>query len=133
GIKSGTLLERGSSTSITFTAISNDVYFCTVPGHRAAGMVGNFEIVEGTISAPVIVGIVPKKNDKPLNLGFERGDLSDWKAKGEAFQEPLFTGTSSLYETDVKIGFDGDYFLSSGGTTNYKLKGNLTSVPFEVT
>jgi putative membrane-bound dehydrogenase-like protein len=96
-------------------------------------MVGNFEIVEGTISAPAIVGIVPKKNGKPLNLGFERGNLSDWKASGEAFQDPLFTGTSSLYETDSKIGFDGDYFLSSGGTTNYKLKGDLTSVPFKVT
>ncbi len=133
GIKSGTLLEKGSATSITFTAISDDIYFCTVPGHRAAGMVGNFEIVEGAILTPTIVGIVPTKDGKPLNLGFERGNLSDWKASGEAFKNALFTGTSSAYETDAKIGFDGDYFLSSGGTTNYKLKGNLTSVPFEVT
>ena len=133
GIKSGTLLEKGSSTSISFTATSDDTYFCTVPGHRAAGMVGRFEIVEGSISVPTIVGIVPKKDGKPLNLGFERGTLSDWKASGEAFKEPLFTGPSTLYETDAKIGFDGDYFLSSGGTTNFKLKGTLTSVPFEVT
>lgn len=133
GIKSTTLSEKGSSASITFTAVSDDIYFCTVPGHRAAGMVGKFEIVEGAITAPTIVGIVPKKDGKPLNLGFERGTLSDWSATGEAFKNALFTGPSTAYETDAKIGFDGDYFLSSGGTTNYKLKGTLTSVAFEVT
>ena len=133
GIKSATLSEKGSSTSISFTAVSEDTYFCTVPGHRTAGMVGKFEITEGTISAPVIVGIVPTKDGKPLNVGFERGNLSDWNAAGEAFKNPIFTGVSTAYETDVKIGFDGDFFLSSGGTTHFKSKGTLTSVPFEVT
>jgi putative membrane-bound dehydrogenase-like protein len=133
GIKSATLSEKGSSASIIFTAVSDDVYFCTVPGHRAAGMVGKFEIVEGNITASTMVGIVPKKDGRPLNLGFERGTLSDWKATGDAFKNPLFSGPSAAYETDAKIGFDGDYFLSSGGTTNYKLKGTLTSVAFEVT
>ncbi|MCJ7467500.1 MAG: plastocyanin/azurin family copper-binding protein [Maribacter sp.] len=133
GIKSTTLSEKGSSASITFTALSDDIYFCTVPGHRAAGMVGKFEIVEGNITAPTMIGIVPKKDGKPLNLGFERGTLSDWTATEDAFKNALFTGPSAAYETDAKIGFDGDYFLSSGGTTNYKLKGTLTSVAFEVT
>lgn len=133
GIKSGTLLEKGSSTSIAFWAESDDTYYCTIPGHRAAGMVGEFKIVEGDISAPVIAGIVPMKNGEPLNVGFERGNLNDWKAEGEAFKNPLFHRLSSIYEEDIQIGFDGDFYLSSGGTTHYKLKGTLTSVPFEVT
>src|SRR5680860_599005 len=132
GIKSGTLLEEGSTTEITFWAKTDDTYYCTVPGHRAAGMVGKFQIVEGDLSTLVISGIVPMKNGKPLNVGFERGNLSDWKAKGEAFKNPLFNRLPAIYEEDTQIGFDGDFFLSSGGTKNYKQKGILTSVPFEV-
>src|SRR5690606_6392047 len=133
GIKSGTILEKGSTTNITFWAEADDTYYCTVPGHRAAGMVGEFKIVEGDLSAPAIAGIVPMKNGKPLNVGFERGNLSDWKAEGDAFKNPLFNRPSPVHETGQQIGFDGDFFLSSGGTKDYKLKGTLTSVPFEVT
>ncbi len=133
GIKSGTLLEKGSTTDISFWAESDDTYYCTVPGHRAAGMVGKFQIAEGDLSPPVIAGIVPMKNGKPLNVGFERGNLSDWKAEGEAFKNPLFNRPSPVHEENSPVAFDGDFFLSSGGTTNYKLKGTLTSVPFEVT
>ncbi len=133
GLKSETILEKGSSASITFTASSDDVYYCTVPGHRAAGMVGKFEIVEGVISPPAIVGLVPIKDGKPLNVGFERGNLSDWKATGAAFKDPLFINPSAVHGEGEHIGFDGDYFLSSGGTSNYRLKGTLTSVPFKVT
>lgn len=133
GIKSGTLLEKGSTTSITFWAENDDIYYCTVPGHRAAGMVGQFKIVEGAIQAPVIAGIVPMKNNKPLNIGFERGNLSDWKATGDAFKNPLHTRLTQIYKEETKIGFDGDFFLSSGGTTGYKPKGTLTSTSFTVT
>ena len=41
-----TFTAVGDRASITFTAERNDTYFCTIPGHRAAGMVGRFE--EGT-------------------------------------------------------------------------------------
>ena len=132
GVKSGTLLEEGSTTNITFWAESDDTYYCTVPGHRAAGMVGQFKIIEGEISKPTITGIVPMKNGKPLNVGLERGNLSDWKTEGNAFKNPLFNRLSPVHEENSEIGFDGDFFLSSGGTKNYKLTGTLTSVPFEV-
>src|SRR5690554_3217958 len=62
GVKSGTLLEKGTTTSIVFLADNDDTYYCTIPGHRAAGMVGEFKIVEGDLSAPVIAGIVPMKD-----------------------------------------------------------------------
>jgi len=40
GVKSKTLVEKGDTSSVVFRAETNDVYFCSIPGHRAAGMVG---------------------------------------------------------------------------------------------
>lgn len=134
GLKSKTILEKGMSTSLTFTAEKSDTYFCSVPGHRAAGMVGNFEVVEGALSEATVAGQVPMKAGQPLNLNFETGTLKDWTATGDAFAAPLFTqDPSPVHEKDMTIGFTGKYFLSSGGTMNYKLTGTLTSVPFPVT
>lgn len=134
GIKSKTILEKGSSTSIIFKATQNDVYYCTVPGHRVAGMVGNFEVVEGDLSSKTISGEIPLKDGQPLNLNFETGTLKDWTATGNAFTSPLYSvDPSPVHEKEMSIGFAGKYFLSSGGTVNYRLTGMLTSVPFRVT
>ncbi len=134
GIKSGTVSEKGSKSSITFIADKNDTYYCTVPGHRAAGMVGKLEVVDGEIIEKVVVGKLPMKNGKPLNLNFETGDLRDWTATGDAFTSPLINADPSpIHDKDMTIGFEGKNFLSSGGTVNYKLTGTLTSVPFAVT
>jgi putative membrane-bound dehydrogenase-like protein len=135
GIKSRVLVQKGDTTSIVFKADKSDTYFCSIPGHRAAGMVGKFEIVEGDITDIVIIpGIAPKKDGKPLNLDFETGNLKDWKAEGEAFASPLFSeDPSPIHEKDMHIGFSGKYFMSSGGTKNYSKTGTLTSVPFKVT
>lgn len=135
GIKSKTLQEKGTKASITFTADKSDTYYCTVPGHRAAGMVGKFEVVEGNLSDATIAGQLPMKNGQPLNLNFETGTLKDWTATGDAFANPIFAqdDPSPVHEKDMHIGFAGTYFLSSGGTTNYKLTGTLTSAPFTVT
>jgi putative membrane-bound dehydrogenase-like protein len=133
-LKSPTILEKGSKTSLTFIATQNDTYYCTVPGHRAAGMVGKLQVIEGEIIEKKVVGIIPSKNGKPLNLGFEKGDLTDWTASGEAFSNPIINSDpSSIHEKDMSIGMEGKNFLSSGGTLNYKLTGTLTSTPFKVT
>ena len=133
GVKSKTLQEKGTRASVTFTAEKSDTYFCSVPGHRAAGMVGTFEVVEGVISNATVAGQLPMKNGQPLNLNFETGTLKDWTATGDAFANPLFAeDPSPVHEKEMRIGFDGKHFLSSGGTTNYKLTGTLTSVPFTV-
>lgn len=135
GIKSDVLTEKGSSTSITFKAKESDIYYCTVPGHRAAGMVGQFEVVEGPISTEkTISGELPMNNGQALNLDFETGTIQDWKATGEAFSKPLISeDPSPMHEKDMHIGHDGKYFLSSGGTKNHAAIGTLTSVPFKVT
>ena len=133
GIKSPTILEKGSSTSITFTAQNSDTYFCSIPGHRAAGMVGKFEIVEGSLAPKVVIGKVPMKNGKPLNLNFETGNLQDWTSIGDAFKDPIVNEVPSpLHEKEMKVGFEGKNFLSSGGTVNYKLTGTLKSTIFKV-
>ncbi|GAB3331690.1 hypothetical protein GCM10027299_37570 [Larkinella ripae] len=133
-LKSKTILEKGASTSITFKADQNDTYYCSVPGHRQAGMVGSFEIVEGAIAQATIAGQVPTKDGQPLNLNFESGSLKDWTATGDAFANPLVNADPSpVHEKEMSIGFGGKYFLSSGGTVNYKQTGTLTSVPFKVT
>ncbi|WP_341224549.1 PVC-type heme-binding CxxCH protein [uncultured Arcticibacterium sp.] len=134
GIKSSTLNEKGSSTSITFTAVENDTYFCTVPGHKAAGMVGKFEVVEGSLKQAIIAGIYPTKDGKPLNLNFETGTLKDWTAEGAAFKEPIFSqNTSGIYEEDKALSAEGKYFISSGGSKHHDLKGTLTSTSFLIT
>ncbi|GLU51688.1 PVC-type heme-binding CxxCH protein [Dyadobacter frigoris] len=134
GLKSKVIIEKGTSTSLVFKALESDTYFCSVPGHRAAGMVGSFEVVEGVISDKTVAGKLPVKDGRPLNLNFETGTLKDWAATGDAFANPLFSeDPSPVHEKDMHIGYEGKYFLSSGGTTNYKLTGTLTSVPFRVT
>ncbi|MHA4895291.1 PVC-type heme-binding CxxCH protein [Pedobacter sp. PWIIR3] len=134
-IKSKTLVQKGDTSSVVFRADKNEIYYCSIPGHRAAGMVGKIEVVEGAIKKDVaIAGIVPKKGNKVLNLNFEKGTLEDWTATGDAFSNPLVTtDQTTVYEKDMNTGIAGKYFVSSGGTKNYKRTGTLTSVPFTVT
>jgi putative membrane-bound dehydrogenase-like protein len=134
-IKSKGLVEKGSKASITFTANVSDTYYCTVPGHRMAGMEGKFEVVSGNIvEQATVAGQLPKKDGKSLNLNFEKGTLEDWTATGEAFAKPLVSeDPSPLHQKDMHIGIAGKYFVTSGGTKNYKATGTLTSVKFKVT
>ncbi len=135
GIKSKVLVEKGSTASITFIAKEDDTYFCTIPGHRAAGMVGKFQVTgKPDVQAVTTKGITPQKNGKPLNLNFESGNLKDWKAEGDAFSNPLISeDPSSKHEKDSRIDKEGRFFVSSGGNTEHQKTGTLTSVSFTVT
>lgn len=42
--KTTTLLKEGETATLTFTAKADDTYFCSVPGHRQAGMVGKIAV-----------------------------------------------------------------------------------------
>ena len=134
-IKSKVLVEKGSTASIEFVANESDTYFCTIPGHRAAGMVGKFEVTD-KISEPVAVskGTLPVKNGVPLNLNFETGTLKDWTADGDAFESALIgQDPSPKHEKGTRIGKQGKFFISSGGMKEHDKIGTLTSVPFKVT
>lgn len=135
GIKSEVVIEKGATTSITFKAEESDTYFCTIPGHRAAGMVGKFEVVLGDINKKLaITGELPKKDKNEINLNFETGSLQDWIVKGEAFSKHLISeNPSPVHEKEMNMNHEGKYFITSGGSKNYKLTGTITSVPFKVT
>ena len=44
GIESEMLMRPDEETTISFTAESDDVYYCTVPGHEQAGMIGDLQV-----------------------------------------------------------------------------------------
>lgn len=135
GIKSRVLVEKGDTASVVFKAAQSDTYFCSIPGHRQAGMVGQFEVVEKLAAEEVtIAGEAVKKDGRVLNLGFEKGNLDDWTASGTAFSNSLVSdGPSPLHEKNMGIGISGKYFVTSGGTKNHKETGTLTSTKFPVT
>lgn len=133
GIKSETLLEEGDTTSVVFRVVSDDTYYCSIPGHQQI-MRGQLKIVEHFDAVVNDWGVSPRKNGRPLNLGFERGNLQDWKATGNAFG-PLSVAfdPDPLYPDSLVLRQAGDYYVSSGGTSNYQATGTLTSETFEVT
>src|SRR5690606_22977098 len=135
GIISETLTQTDETTSIEFVAEESDIYFCSIPGHRLAGMWGKFEVVEGpVVEEKAIAGELPQKDGKEINLNFEQGTLQGWTATGEAFEEGLISeDPSPVHNKDTKIGMEGQYFITSGGTKNYTSTGTLTSETFEVT
>lgn len=134
-IKSKVLVEKGSKASITFTANTSDTYFCSIPGHRAAGMEGKLLVTQNTETAVrTAIGALPLKNGRPLNLNFESGTLKDWTAEGDAFQKGLISQTPSpVHEKGAAINKEGKFFVSSGGNSSPEKTGTLTSTAFKVT
>ena len=133
GVKSVSIIEKGATTSIDFIAEADDIYFCTVPGHRAAGMVGKIQVVKGSTTQKEVVGKLPVLKGIKLNLDVELGNLMDWEATGDAFAGTfLSSDISALFEKDLKVGGIDQYFISSGGNKNYKKTGTLVSKSFQV-
>ena len=71
GVKSAQILDKGATTSITFRAEQSDTYFCSVPGHRLAGMEGRLDVTDEPRTRSE--GVPPAGNGRPLNLDFETG------------------------------------------------------------
>ncbi|MEX2382139.1 MAG: cupredoxin domain-containing protein [Opitutales bacterium] len=51
GVRSPEILNKDERTSVTFTAQSDDTYYCTIPGHVQTGMSGEFRILTDPLPA----------------------------------------------------------------------------------
>lgn len=81
-------------------------------------------------------GFVPQVDGRELNLGFETGDLTDWKATGKAWEKQPHKGNidqNRPYGKGRKSLHTGDYWLGGYEFLRDTPIGTLTSVPFEVT
>jgi putative membrane-bound dehydrogenase-like protein len=130
-VKSTQILDKGATANITFKATTSDVYFCSLPGHRVAGMEGRLEVSD---SRPSSEGTTPDVNGRPLNLDFESGTLENWTATGGAFDLVKGDGLpeGGADKTSTVRGQSGTYWVSSG-VKGSALKGTLESSPFQVT
>jgi len=71
---------------------------------------------------------------RPLNLGFESGDLRDWTATGTAFSgQPVRGDLVSARRADMKSQHAGEAWIGGYEKAGDDPKGTLTSVPFRVT
>ena len=129
---SETIVDEGATTSITFIAQAGDTYFCTIPGHRAAGMVGKFQLFED--ADVVLAGRPVMKEGRALNFGFEDGSFEGWTATGDAFGAQPNEGDIVLARTgDMRSQHDGVFWAASNENAGSQATGTLTSVPFTVT
>ena len=128
GVKSQQILDKGATTGITFKAERSDTYYCTLPGHRLAGMVGRLDVSDEPRTSSE--GVAPTRDERPLNLDFEAGTLNHWTPAGDAFS--LVKANRKAPELkDAREGEVGSYWASSrpGGSAR---RGTLSSVPFVV-
>ncbi len=135
GVQSASIIEEGDSTSVTFVATGDDTYYCSIPGHRAAGMVGEVKMVDPTLTARVTPGQIPMSDSMKLNFDFEYNTLEDWTATGTAFDgQPSSDRSTDIYSQEEmqEVNANGEFFVVSGGTQHYQDTGTLTSVVFEI-
>src|SRR6185295_2715279 len=80
-------------------------------------------------------GIPAKSADgRVLNLDFEKGDLSDWTASGNAFEDqPVDGDTVHARRADSISGHQGKYWVGTFEKRGDGVQGTLTSVEFPVT
>ena len=97
-LKSKTLMKEGETATLTFTATASDTYFCSIPGHRQAGMLGKI-VVSGASEPP----LVAQQADAPHQAHMMPG--------GDALKaaRPVTTGEVGRDAADVPPPIDRDY------------------------
>ncbi len=124
-VRSAQILDKGVSATISFKANASDTYYCSLPGHRAAGMEGRFEVSDKPRVLPE--GVTPVAGGRPLNLDFETGTLDNWTVEGDAFAIVRAENTTGPAAQKSA----GMYWISSAPRGSAR-KGTLESVSFPV-
>ncbi|MGB2713091.1 MAG: PVC-type heme-binding CxxCH protein [Vicinamibacterales bacterium] len=127
-VRSTQILDKGAKTSITFKATQSDTYFCSLPGHRVAGMEGRIDVSDTPRTQPE--GEPPMSDGRALDLDFENGTLENWTATGDAFEVMKVDASSETAQR--RNGHFGSYWVTSGLRGGSR-RGVLSSVPFRVT
>ena len=131
-VKSPEIVDEGATATITFVATQSDTYYCTIPGHRQAGMEGRFQLIDE--NASTVAGLPIVKDGRIMNLDFETGTFADWTAEGDAFGDAPVEGDVLLLRTgDTRSQHTGSYWVSSNEANGHRAKGSLTSDPFTLT
>lgn len=84
---------------------------------------------------PAPNGVLPAgKDGHALNLDFEKGDLTDWTAKGDAFsKQPMLGDVVNARRNDYKSNHAGRFWVGTYEVTKDFGVGSLTSASFKVT
>ena len=127
-VRSTQILDKGAKTTVTFKATASDTYFCSLPGHRAAGMEGRIDVSDTPRTQPE--GEAPTANGRTLDFDFESGTLENWTAAGDAFE--VVKADASSETAQRRNGHSGSYWVTSGLRGGSR-RGVLSSVPFRVT
>ena len=132
--RSDRVLGKGASTIVSFTAdkLGEFIYFCSIPGHRQAGMEGRIQVMPGprAAAATIAADIVRDPTDLPGPIGARppqivRVDMTTVELKGQLDSKTTY----NFWTFDGKV--PGPFVrVRVGDTVEVHLKNDKNSVMF---
>ena len=129
--RSPRVINKGASTSIVFRAgkAGDFLYYCDVPGHRLAGMEGQFlvtstptaqTVVEADISRPAddLPPPIGKRDPKTVRLDLLTVEMEGRLAEGTTFGYWTFNGKVPGPFVRVRVGDTVDVHLKNAAESN---------------